>query len=176
MGGADPFGLTERCAHALKALDPVFRARFVIGPGFKDKDRLARSIVRLSPNFETVEGADSLATEFAACDVALAAFGVTAYELAASGVPAIYLGISEDHTVSASAFEQAGMGINLGTITAVTDKMITKAVWGLLNDGARRKSMRAAGLMTVDGLGCGRIAADLAAALAARRSLSQQAI
>lgn len=176
MGGSDPLGLTERAAQALKMLDPVFRARFVIGPGFKDKDRLARSIVRLSPNFETVEGADGLVTEFAACDVALVAFGVTAYELASFGVPAVYLGISEDHALSASAFEHAGMGINLGTASAISDKALADAVWGLLNDGNRRRDMRAAGMMTIDGLGANRIATDLVAALAARRAISRAAI
>lgn len=176
MGGADPLNLTERCAHALKRLDPVFRARFVIGPGFKDKERMARSIVRLSPNFETVEGADSLTTEFASCDVALTAFGVTAYELAACGVPAIYIGISDDHSLSASAFEEAGMGQSLGTADRCSDKAIAQSVWSLLNNSARRRDMRAAGLMTVDGLGAGRIAADLAAALAARRAVKRAVI
>lgn len=176
MGGSDPFNLTERCAHALKRLDPVFRARFVIGPGFKNADRMARSIVRLSPNFETVEGADSLTTEFAACDVALVAFGVTAYELAAFGVPAIYLGISEDHAQSASAFEHAGMGVSLGTAEACSDKEIAQAVWSLLNDSGKRRDMHAAGLMTIDGLGANRIAADLSAALTTRRALSREAI
>ena len=176
MGGSDPLNLTERCAHALKRLDPVFRARFVIGPGFKDKERLARSIVRQSPNFETVEGADSLSTEFAFCDVALAAFGVTAYELGASGVPAIYLGLTDDHSLSASAFEAAGMGINLGTAAHCADKAIAQSVWALLNDSARRRDMRAAGLMTIDGQGAGRIAADLVAALAERRDFKRAAI
>jgi spore coat polysaccharide biosynthesis protein SpsF len=170
MGGSDPFGLTERAALALRQLDPVFRARFVIGPGFKDKNRLARSIVSLSPNFETVEGAHGLETEFAACDVALVAFGVTAYELAAAGVPAIYLGISDDHTQSASAFEQAGMGLSLGTMNRVSNAEIAQAVWSLLNNGDRRRQMRAAGLMTIDGSGASRIAADLAGELAARRA------
>ena len=176
MGGSDPFNLTERCAHALKRLDPVFRARFVIGPGFANKERLARSIVRLSPNFETVEGADGLTTEYAACDVALVAFGVTAYELGAFGVPALYLGISEDHSLSASAFEHAGMGVSLGTAEACDDKAIAQAVWALLNDSARRRDMRATGLMTIDGLGAGRIAADLSAALAMRQALRRAAI
>ncbi len=175
MGGSDPFGLTGRCAKALRKLDPVFRARFVIGPGFKDKERLARSIVSLAPNFETVEGADSLATEFAACDVALIAFGVTAYELAAYGVPALYLGISEDHALSAAAFEMAGMGVSLGVAEKASDASIAKAVWSLLNDGNRRRDMHSAGLMTIDGLGAQRIAADLAHELAARRSLKQAA-
>jgi spore coat polysaccharide biosynthesis protein SpsF len=175
MGGSDPFGLTLQCAKALKTLDPVFRARFVIGPGFKNKERLARSIVALRPNFETVEGAHGLATEFAACDAALVAFGVTAYELAAFGVPAIYLGISEDHAMSASAFEAAGMGISLGVAKTAGDADIAKTVWALLNNGARRREMRAAGLMTIDGQGAARIAADISAALASRRQLKQAA-
>jgi len=175
MGGSDPLNLTARCAHALKRLDPVFRARFVIGPGFQNPERLARSIVGLSPNFETVEGADGLATEYAACDVALVAFGVTAYELGAFGVPALYLGISEDHSLSASAFEYAGMGISLGTAEQCKDKSIADAVWALLNDSARRRDMRSAGLMTIDGLGAGRIAADLAAALRMRKAMRRAA-
>ena len=44
------------------------------------------------------------------------------------------------------------------------------AVWALLTDSARRREMHAAGLMTVDGAGAARIAADLAQALADRRS------
>jgi spore coat polysaccharide biosynthesis protein SpsF len=174
MGGSDPLNLTERCAHALKRLDPVFRARFVIGPGFRDAERMARSIVRLSPNFETVEGADTLVTEFATCDVALVAFGVTAYELGAYGVPAIYLGISDDHSQSASAFEHAGMGISLGTASRCSDKVIAETVWSLLNDNARCKDMHAAGLMTIDGLAANRIATDLALALAKRRVLKRE--
>lgn len=165
MGGSDPYGLTLKCAHALRKLDPVFRARFVIGPGFADKSKLARTLIGLSPNFETVEGAHGLATEFASCDVTLAAFGVTAYELAAAGVPAIYIGISDDHVASASAFVDAGMGISLGHKDHVKPDDIAKAVRSLLTDSARCRQMRAAGLMTVDGSGAARIAADIAAEL-----------
>lgn len=171
MGGSDPNSLTLRCAGALAKLDPTFRARFVIGPGMSDASRAARAIVALSPNFETVEGADDLATEYASADAALAAFGVTAYELAAFGVPAIYLGLTADHAASASAFEKAGMGISLGVADAVKDSAIARAVSALLGDATRRREMRAAGLMTIDGQGAARVAADLGAALAQRRAL-----
>src|SRR5262249_19725396 len=114
MGGSDPDGLTVGAARSLPRLDPAFRARFVIGPGVKERASIAKAIVGLAPHFETVEGADDLATEYAACDLALASFGVTAYELAAYGVPAIYLCLTPDHALSASAFEQAGMGLSLG--------------------------------------------------------------
>lgn len=170
MGGSDPAGLTLRVAHALAKLDPVFRARFVIGPDVSDGARLARKIVSLAAHFETLEGAADLATEYAACDLALCAFGVSAYELAAYGVPALYLSLTEDHALSASAFEQAGMGVSLGLRDRIEDTDIAGAVWSLLRDSERRHEMRAAGLMTIDGEGASRIAADLAEALSERRA------
>jgi spore coat polysaccharide biosynthesis protein SpsF len=176
MGGSDPNGLTLRSARALAQLDPVFRARFVIGPGMEDRGRVARQIVRLHANFETIEGADDLATEFAGADLALAAFGVTAYELAAFGVPALYLCLTDDHALSASAFEQAGIGASLGVADEVSDADIARGVRALLHDAARRREMRAAGLMTIDGGGPARIAADLAKALVARRAMLKAAL
>ncbi|HEY0107670.1 MAG TPA: NTP transferase domain-containing protein [Rhizomicrobium sp.] len=170
MGGSDPHGLTLRCARALAGLDPVFRARFVIGPGMADRGAVARQIVSLHANFETIEGADDLATEIASADLALAAFGVTAYELAAAGVPALYLGLTGDHAASASAFERAGMGISLGVAERIDAAAIARAVWKTLNDPARLREMHAAGPMTIDGTGAARIAADLAQALLARRA------
>ena len=170
MGGSDPMGLTLRAARALSRLEPVFRARFVIGPGMEDRERVARAVVALRPNFETIEGADDLAIEYASADVALAAFGVSAYELAAFGVPAIYLGLTRDHALSASAFEHAGMGLSLGVAEDIPDDAIAKAVWQLLNDAQRRREMRTAGLMTIDGEGAARIAADLTRELAARQA------
>jgi len=176
MGGSDPTSLTLRCAGALARLEPTFRARFVIGPGMSEAERSARAIVALSPNFETVEGADDLSTEYASADAALAAFGVTAYELASFGVPAIYLCLTSDHAASAASFEKAGMGISLGVADAVKDTAITRAVSSLLGDATRRREIRAAGLMTLDGHGASRIAADLSAALAERRVLKQAAM
>jgi spore coat polysaccharide biosynthesis protein SpsF len=169
MGGSDPFELTLRCARALAKLEPTFRARFVIGPGMADRERVARQVVQLRNNFETIEGAEDLAAEFARADVALTAFGVTAYELAAFGVPSIYLCLNQDHARSASAFERAGMGLSLGVVETASDEIIARSVWKLLNDSTRRRDMRAAGLMTIDGQGPARIAADLAKELNARR-------
>jgi spore coat polysaccharide biosynthesis protein SpsF len=176
MGGSDPFGLTLRSARALAKLDPVFRARFVLGPGVENRSAIARQIVALRSNFETIEGADDLATEFASADVALAAFGVTAYELATFGVPALYLCLTEDHALSASAFEHAGIGTSLGVAESTSDEVIAGSVWKLLGDSAKRREMRSAGLMTIDGTGPARIAADLAQALARSTSVIKAAL
>jgi len=169
MGGSDPHGLTLRMARALAPLDSVFRVRFVIGTGMKDGSTVARGLVALKKNYETVEGADDLSTAYASADVALCAFGVTAYELAACGIPAIYLGLTPDHASSASAFADAGMGISLGVADQVADADVLRTVQWLLNKPAARREMRNAGLSLIDGQGAARIAADLSAALAIAR-------
>jgi spore coat polysaccharide biosynthesis protein SpsF len=170
MGGSDPHGLTLRMGQALTVLDSVYRIRFVIGTGMKNADTVAQALVALKSNYETIEGAHDLATEYASADVAVCAFGVTAYELAACGVPAIYLGLSEDHVASASAFADAGMGFNLGAADGLSDADIARTVQWLLNKPAVRRQMRKQGLAHLDGEGASRIAADLAAALAAARA------
>jgi len=176
MGGSDPQGLTLRAAKALKPLDTAYRVRFVIGTGMKDAAKIAAAVVGLKGNYETVEGADDLATEYASADLALCAFGVTAYELAAFGVPAIYLGLSEDHARSASAFEAAGMGISLGVARHVADADILAHVKALMNDAPRRRDMHNAGLATLDGSAAARIAADLAAALNVQKAPLKRAL
>jgi spore coat polysaccharide biosynthesis protein SpsF len=157
-------------AKALSFLDSVFRIRFVIGTGMKDAQKVARGLVMLKKNYETVEGADDLSIEYANADVALCAFGVTAYELAASGVPALYLGLNEDHVASASAFADAGMGISLGLASKVNDAEIARNVQWLLNKPNARREMRNTALLLMDGQGASRVAADLARALAAART------
>jgi spore coat polysaccharide biosynthesis protein SpsF len=170
MGGSDPHGLTLRCAKALAPLDSGYRIRFVIGTGMKDAHVVAQGLVALKSNYETVEGADDLSIEYASADVALCAFGVTAYELAAFGIPAIYLGLTDDHAVSASAFADAGMGVLLGAMDKISDAEIARSVQELLNKPAARRDMRQAGLSLMDGQGAARIAADLSSALAATRT------
>jgi spore coat polysaccharide biosynthesis protein SpsF len=169
MGGSDPSGLTLRAARALTLLDPVLRIRFVIGSGMKDARKVAAAIVAMKSNYETVEGADDLSTEYASADLALCAFGVTAYELAAFGVPALYLCLTEDHARSASAFGAAGMGASLGVADGVSDEEILGAVRALMANSARRREMRSIGLATLDGSGAARIAADLSQALKEER-------
>lgn len=170
MGDSDQAGLTARVARALMLLPPVFRARFVIGAQFDHKENLARSIASLHPSFETIEGADCLLTEYAVCDLALAAPGLVACELAACGVPALYL--CSNGADLGSAFEAAGMGVSLGLASALSDRDIANAAWTLVNDSAKCEQMRSAGLVTVDGGAASRIAGELAKTLAARRGYS----
>jgi spore coat polysaccharide biosynthesis protein SpsF len=176
MGGSDPLELTRLAARALAKVTASYRARFIIGPGFRGASALAREIEAMSPAFEIVQGVNDLGAEFSGADLALVTFGVTAYELAALGVPALYLALSDDHALSASSFEKGGMGAVLGLGRIIRADDIARSCWQLLHDEDRRRDMRAAGLNTVDGRAGMRIAADLASALAESRASTRLAV
>jgi spore coat polysaccharide biosynthesis protein SpsF len=159
MGGADPLGLTEVALEALR--QARVEADFVIGPAFAAPDGLAMRIE--AAGFVAHRHGTDLASLYARAALALVAFGVTAYELAALGVPALYMPISEDHARSASAFADAGTGEMLPL--NATPGQIARAVTLLLDDDVRRAEMSMAGPRLVDGSGASNIAADLARAV-----------
>lgn len=163
MGGADPLGFTAIALHALQQVRAPFQADIVIGPAFTAPEVLVSCIDRAGPAFHARLGVSNLAELFARSDLALVAFGVTAYELAALGVPALYLPASEDHLRSASVFVAAGAGELLPL--AATPAQIATAVALLLQDAPRRRAMSEAGPRLLDGRGAVNIAADLAQAI-----------
>jgi spore coat polysaccharide biosynthesis protein SpsF len=167
MGGSDPQGLTLAAVRALGALESEFDATVVIGPGADPQ--LETKIARLAPRFSIVRSPNDLPRLMSEADLGLISFGAAAYELAALGVPAVYLCLSDDHAFSASAFERAGMGVSLAGATQVSEADIRVAVQELLSDAELRRAMSAAGRMNLDGRGALRIAACIKRLVEERR-------
>jgi spore coat polysaccharide biosynthesis protein SpsF len=157
MGASDPRDFTRLALKAAMRMTMPARLRFIIGPNFANPRGVADQIE--TAGFEAIGNVADLAAEFARADLALISFGVTAYEMAALGVPSLYLALSEDHGRSASAFCQAGMG----DIVAPDVDGIASALGRLIEDRDRRRAMSEAGRTMIDGQGAARIAAELAA-------------
>jgi len=83
MGGSDPHGLTLRLGKALAVLDNAYRVRFVGRHRHQDANAVARGLVALKQNYEDGGGCRRPVGRICHADVAVCAFGVTAYELAA---------------------------------------------------------------------------------------------
>jgi spore coat polysaccharide biosynthesis protein SpsF len=169
MGGADPAGLTERMARLLLPLARAVRPLFVIGPAFAQPVALRTALHGLWAKAEIAFKPDSLAPLITKADLALVAYGITAQELAASGVPALYLGLSEDHVESAEALAATGAGLCLGRHDVLGDAAIRAAVASLIGDRVRRKAMALAGPRTLDGRGAARLAARIAELIRIRK-------
>jgi spore coat polysaccharide biosynthesis predicted glycosyltransferase SpsG len=158
MGGSDPAGFTLQALRALQLSRLDFALTVIIGPAFSGREELADLLAASGREFQLLQAPASMARVMTGCDLALASFGVTAYELAAAGVPAIYLCLTPDHAESASAFVAAGIARSLGFREEICGTMLAGHVEELLADRAGCRSMgeRARGL--VDGRGAARIA------------------
>lgn len=114
MGGSDPANLTLKAVKALNMLSTDFKATVILGPGYVYKDSLKTFLQEVHYEYTILENVRDMVSIMAQADLAIASFGVTAYELAVMGVPAVYMCLTADHAESARAFAAAGMALTLG--------------------------------------------------------------
>jgi spore coat polysaccharide biosynthesis protein SpsF len=160
MGGSDPAEQTLPAVRAILSILGTHRTTVAVGKGFAARDTLLSRLRQLPGPMTILDGAEDLRPAMQQADLAVCAFGVTAYELAAHGVPALYLNLSEDHAASARAFETAGMGRSIGFVSC-GEAVIADAFRALAGDAAVRAQMSASGLKSVDGRGAHRIAVTI---------------
>lgn len=163
MGGSDPCGLTLKAIQALDLLDEDFKTVVLLGPGFLHHEALNELVLRSRRKFDLLQGVRDIPGLMAEADLALGSFGVTAYELAAMGVPGVYMCLTEDHARSASAFVEAGMALSLGVHDAVSPEMLASATSRLLSDRTQLENMLKSALKHVDGKGVRRVANEIEA-------------
>jgi spore coat polysaccharide biosynthesis protein SpsF len=101
-------------------------------------------------------------------DIAIVSFGVTAYELAAEGVPTVHFCLSEDHMKSAEAFVARNVALTLSVEESSDAENISRAVAVLLNTPEKRNSMRCHAWELHLGEGCRRAAEAIAKVLEGR--------
>jgi len=94
----------------------------------------------------------------AQADLAVCSFGMVAYELAAAGVPAVHLALTDDHARSSDAFHAAGIARALGVHHTVSAVALRDTVMNLVRNPEMRKLMADRARANVDGCGARRIA------------------
>jgi spore coat polysaccharide biosynthesis protein SpsF len=158
MGGSDPAGMTLKTAEALESVKAPFKALFVIGSAHQSMKTLKDFLATVKYPYEVKSGVKDMAALMTGVDLAVASFGVTAYELSVVGIPALYLCLTEDHRIAADFFERSGIGVNLGCHFEINGPAISRRVEELLKDAGRRRDMASIASSKVDGQGAGRIA------------------
>ena len=157
MGGTDIKGFTLLAIKSLIEIEESFFTTVLLGPGFSDHQKL-NTLLANNKRFKTQLFSEDLDKLMSESDIAIASFGVTAYELAHIGVPSILLSLTEDHAESASIFADEEIGISIGYNHAVNKNSIKSAVKTLLSDVSRRKKMSRRAKKLIDGKGAYRIA------------------
>lgn len=154
MGGSDPQAMTLKVLRSLDELHDDFDTVVVIGPGFRHRNELNKILAAAHRRFEVKENVADMAKLMAQSNLAIASFGVTAYELASQQVPAIYLCLTEDHVQSSEIFVEAGLAINMGPNKNVTEQELARTVGRYLQEEIGCLNMAA----MVDGRGAERVA------------------
>lgn len=160
-GGSDPTGLSAVVFDALETIQRKLVVRVVVGPLFSDALKKTLSSLSAASNHEVsfVESPADLAGHMLWCDVAVAASGLTKYELASTGTPAVLISLGDsDHAVN-SAFAKIGCSVDLGAMPAPEE--IAESVAELLASSERRDAMARTGRAVVDGRGAERLITEI---------------
>ncbi len=151
LGGAVEYRPLRRVIDLLQRRQLLLK----IAPGFRVSRANCKVLRRVYPGISFCGRRDSLARAYYEADLALIAPGVSAYEAAACGTPALYLSHHELQQQTAAAFSGLGAGIS-GPLLADLDGTVLAALLAGF-DPEKRASMSAAGKSLVDGRGVERV-------------------
>ena len=163
-GGSDPLGISLKALAAVEMIkDRKLKIRIAIGPFFKVS--LKSQIISLSKKsyhwVNVLDTPSNLAEHYKWCDLVIATSGLTKYELAATGTPAVLLSINREHAEVNLPFALEGTALDLGVHETISVKYLAEQVRMLLYDIQKRRTMAEKGQRLIDGRGADRVIKEI---------------
>src|SRR3990167_617494 len=159
MGGGDPHSMTHR---VLSLMEGIGRKLVVINGQASE----AIEISEANDSILFVHAPDSLAAYMNGAALFIGALGMSAFEAAAAGVPALLTAWSADHEDATKEVERRGCAVSLGTWDSFDGNTLRSSMGDILNSEMHWLEMSRAGKMLVDGKGAGRVAQVIARMIA----------
>lgn len=164
FGGSDLKNSTGIVVRAIAGMQvDNLHVRVVLGPGYSRDNimDLEKSVAASLAKFEFLESGKSMADLLLWADLAILGGGLTKYEAAMTGTPALVITQYESEIQPNIEFAAAGTMQYLGYIEDVKENDIRKAVRKISTDYSRRVKMSITGNTLVDGNGVERILAKI---------------
>jgi spore coat polysaccharide biosynthesis predicted glycosyltransferase SpsG len=123
LGGSVPYRQLRR------VIDILHRNHFrlKISPGFTLKKNQIKTLRRIYPGISFVGRVESLARNFYTSDLSICASGISAYEAACCGCPALYFYYNKEQEITADYFETKGAGFKISSLSDIdNDKLLGK--------------------------------------------------
>jgi UDP-2,4-diacetamido-2,4,6-trideoxy-beta-L-altropyranose hydrolase len=160
MGGSDPDNVTIRVIEAMMAA-PEFEAQIVVGGSNPHLAEVRGAIGGSRQGLRLVHNAGDMANLVAWADIAVAAAGTAAWEMAFMGLPALLIVLADNQEPIASALAHAGAAVTLGSAGSVSAKEIRNTLRGLSDSHEVLQKMSTCGRALVDGRGAERAVAAM---------------
>jgi spore coat polysaccharide biosynthesis predicted glycosyltransferase SpsG len=162
LGGSDTYGFTSLAVRAVDSLPKEVACEVILGPAFQHEAELATAIADAGKwRFSLACNARDMHERMFAADLAICGGGLTLFELACTGTPAVVICGEPFEEQTAADMETRGFGINLGFGRYLKSSDVVRALMVLYSDVDRRVEMGRRGRELVDGRGSERIAAAI---------------
>jgi len=156
LGGSDADNVTAKVIAALQMISGA-EATVVIGGSNPHWDSLQASIKNQESGIRLIRNASNMPELMAQTDLAIAAGGTTAWELAYMGVPMLTIVLADNQQSNADALADANISLNLGWHANLTPELLAEQIQSLLEVEGQRAEMSARARTLVDGLGSFRV-------------------
>lgn len=158
MGGSDPNQITTKVVKALSNLTPKVHLIVVLGSLSQISDGQIQALLNdFAGSFQVIRDVQNMAELMNESQLAITSSGLTKYEMANMGLPAIVISNNCKHADLMEDFAGHGTVVHLGAIEEVTEDIIFGAVTALMKDKLNREKMSNAGKQLIDGKGIERI-------------------
>ena len=161
FGGGNDCGATIFCLEALRPLGRDIERIVLLSGANPRREEIQQWVRDEGAGIRLIMNATETASIMESADLAVMAGGMTVFETAALGIPAVILPIADNQKMIADAWQQSGYAVNLGTFQNLSEEVLQRGVSALMKDPELRCSMSMAGRSMVDGMGAGRVARAL---------------
>jgi len=173
LGGATPGPLSAALARAARRALPEAPVDLVVGPVGDGPSSVAAGLSGLE-GVKIHAAPDSVRALMLEADLAITGGGVTLFELAATGTPAIGVELAPNQAPNLAGMAAAGTLILAGKAgDANLEAAVSWTLASLAADAGRRRAMSRRGLELVDGRGAGRVVEAIVTRLADRHSVTE---
>lgn len=161
LGGGDERNVTAPVLEALmRSRHADLEIRVLVGPANPFAGQL-REMSSRHPSIEIVENSPNVAEEMRRADLAIAAAGTSAWELAVTGLPSVLIPVADNQLPTAAALDARGAAVSAGPAETLDVGALQRAVDELIDRPDRRQYLSRAASALVDGDGVVRVAEAL---------------
>jgi len=163
VGGDDPWKLTGRLVKWIAGRVTIdTKLDVVVGPFFSGQEVIRHAAEATPANIRLITAPDQLHGLMMECDLAVCCGGQTAYELAATGTPAVAMDVVENQSLSVKALARSGTLIYGGRPSNDTLPNELDVAFAEADGQLCRQQLSSSGQTLIDGRGAIRVAHEIA--------------